>query len=445
MEVITENKASHEALMTVKISPEDYREKVNKILKDYRRKAQIPGFRKGHVPASLIRKQYGKSVLIEEINHILQHAIFDHIQKEEIDILGNPIPVEQTDIDWENQEEFAFDYRLGLAPDFELKLSKKIKVPYFKIVADLKMIDRYVDDYARRFGKMSSPEAVGQYAMIRGEVQEADKKGLPVENGVQTTVTINFESLNDKAAKELTGKKAGDQVLLNFAKAFEKDLKVANLLGLSEEEWKACSDHFQFTISEINKIEPAELNQEFFDKVLGEGAASSEEQFRQKLAEDIQKMFVPQSDSKFYQDVREKLLGKTKFDLPEDFLKTWLQNAGEEPLSPEEAEEKFPEMKEDMRWQLIESKLIKTHNIEVNNEELLDYTRNMVRQQMAQYGQMPEQADLDGIAQSVLQNKDEERRITDQLYHQKLISLFKEELKLDGKEVNYEQFAKKMA
>lgn len=445
MEVSTRKTGDLQAVMTVNLKEDDYREKVDKQLKDYRKKANIPGFRKGHVPMSLVKKQYGKAVLIEEVNHILQHAIFDHIKEENLDILGNPVPVEQTDIDWNAQKEFSFEYELGLAPDFDLKVSDKVKVPFYKITADKEMVDRYVEDYARRYGKMSYPEKVEDKCIVKAEFIEVDKKDELVENGLSESATFTIESLDDKKSiKELMGKTKGDELVLDSKKAFKKDFNLANLLGIEEAKLEATTQRFKLKLTEISKLEPAELNQELFDKIFGEGAVSSEKEFRNRIKEDAEKSFVTHSNQQFYVDAKSKLLDKMKFDLPEEFLKKWMQNAGEKPLSKEEAETQFPDMKEEMRWQLIENKVIKEHNIKVNNDELLDFTKQLVARQMAQYGQMPEELDLESIAKNVIQNKEEEQRITDQLYSEKLINFFKENLKLDEKEVTVEEFRKKV-
>lgn len=446
MEVSTQNTDELKAILTVKIDESDYREKVDNKLKEYRRKADIPGFRKGKVPTSLIKKQYGKALLIEEINQILQNAVLSHIREENLDILGSPIAVEQNDIDWEHQSTFSFDYELGLAPDFELKVNKRIKVPYHKITADESMVDRYVEDYAKRYGSMSSPEEVEEKCLLRGVFTEVDKKGNALENGITATATFDMASIDhSKTEKELLGKKVGDKLTLDTAKAFKKEFNLANLLGVDQEQLDNSSQQFEFQIEEISKIEPAELNQELFDKVFGEGEVTSEEEFRQRIREDAEKMFQPQSEQQFHRDVKKKLLDIMKFDLPEDFLKKWLVQNDQNEMTAEEVEEKFPELKDEMRWQLIENRVIRENDIQASNEEVLDYAQEMVMQQMAQYGQSPNEEQARELAQSVLGNKEQEEQITEQLYSKKLLNFFKENLKLDEKELSFDEFLKKTA
>lgn len=441
MKVNVQKQDDLNAVLTVSIEESDYREKVDKTLKDYRKKANIPGFRPGHVPAGLIKKQFGKSVLIEEVNHILQHAVYDHIQSEKLDILGNPLPVEQTDIDWDQQTEFNFDYELGLAPEFEVKVNGRIKVPFLKVVADEEMVNRYINDYARRFGTMSYPEAVAENAILKGVFTEVDKKDNAVEGGLEVESTFAIDALKTKATKGVHGNKVGDSVILE-AKSFNDDFNLSGILKIDDEQLKASTGRFSFEIKELSKLDPAELNQELFDKVFGEGTITSEEEFKARIKADAERVFVGDSDRKFYQDVRDKLLDKTKFDLPEAFLKKWMRTATEQPMSDQEIEEKFPEMKEDMRWQIIENRVIRENDIKVEHEELVEYTKQMVLQQMAQYGQFPEGLDLDQIANNVLGNRDEAQRINDQLFQQKLMQYFKDTLKLDEKEVTYEEFIK---
>jgi len=445
MNVTTTNTDKLSAVLTVEIKPEDYSEKVNKVLQDYRKKANIPGFRPGKVPQSLIRKQYGKAVLVDEVNHILQHAVYDHIKEEKLDILGNPIPVPQEDIDWDNQEEFSFEFELGLAPEFELKISNKVKVPYYKIVADKEMIDRYANDYAKRFGTMSTPEETSEDSIVKAHFIELNGKGKAVEGGIDVEASISLESVVDKKSKKaVTGLKVGDRISLNLKKALKEDFNLANLLDTEKEKIEAAHGEFELEVLEISQLNPAPLNQELFDKVFGAGAVSSEEEFRNKIKEDAEKMFVSESEKKFYDDVKNTFLDKTKFELPDEFLKKWMQNAGEKPVTEEEVEEQYPEMKDSMRWQLIENKVIKENNIEVSQEDLVGYTKALVTKQMAQYGQMPNEADLDGIAHRVLENKDEAQRITDQLYSDKLADFFKGALKVDEKEVSFDDFLKKL-
>lgn len=443
MNVTTTKTGDLTATLTVEINEQDYQQKVESKLKDYRKKANIPGFRPGHVPAGLIKKQYKKPLLIDEVNHLLQGAVYEHIQKESLDILGNPLPKEQTDIDWENQTDFTFEFELGLSPEFNVEVSEKTKVPYYKIEADKAMIDRYVNDYAKRFGKMSYPDKVEEHTLLKGKFIEVDEANSPVENGIEKEATLTVGSLAKE--KEAYGKKVGDSLSLNLKKSFEKDFNVANLLGVSSNELESSTGFFEFTINELSKLEPAELNQDLFDKVFGEGKAKTEAAFRDLIKADAEKMFVGESDRKFYEDLKETVLEKSKVSLPAEFLKKWMRTAGEKPLTEDEVETQYPQMEDSMKWQLVENKIIKNNNIEVKQEELVAFTQDLVAKQMAQYGQQPETAELENIAKRVLENQEEAQRIADQMFSEKLITHFKNTVTLKEKKVSFDEFIKKIS
>jgi len=446
MNVTTNKTGDLTAVVTVNIQPEDYREKVEKTLKDYRKRANIPGFRPGKVPASLIKKQYGKQVLAEEINQMLQNAVFNHIQEEKLDILGQPLPKEENEIDWDTQEEFNFDFEVGLTPEFEVEVNEKVEVPYYKIVADQEMVDRYVTDYAKRFGTMKQLDAVQEDCMVKAIFTELNEEGEKVEDGLSPEATFSMESVeNEELEKELIGKGIGDTLQANVNEMFKDGFNTANLLGVEESQLEATSGKFEIDIIEISVVEHAELNQELFDKVFGEGAVSSEEEFRNKVKEDAEKMFVSESDRKFNEDVKEVVLSDLDFDLPDDFLKRWMQASQQEPVSAEEIEVQYPSMKDNLRWQLVENKVAKQNEIEVSQEELVNYTKELVVRQMMQYGQQPQESELDSIAQRVLENKEEAQRVTDQLFTEKLMKFYKENVTLKTKEMTFDDFVKELS
>ncbi len=426
MNVTTTNTGDLNAILTVKIQPEDYQTKVNKVLSDYRKNAKIPGFRPGKVPAGLIKKQYGKAVLIDEVNHLLQHAVTDHLRDEKLDILGNPLPVAQDDIDWDSQTEFSFDFELGLAPEIDLQLSEKTKVPY-----------------AKHSGKMSYPEAVEKNSIVKADITEVDKDGNAIEGGLSSNATFSMESMEDKKAqKALTGLKAGDTAVVDLKKAFSENFNAPNALNLEKQELEASTGNFEVKVTEISKIEPAELNQELFDKVFGEGSIKDEKEFRARIKEDAERMFVGESDRKFLEDLKEVVLEKSKFELPDEFLKKWMLTSQERPVTKEEVEKEYPEMKSGMKWQLIENKIIKENNIEVTQEELVNYTKQLVMRQMAQYGQQPAEDELENIAKRVLENQEEAQRVADQLFSEKLMQFYKDTVKMNEKEVSFDEFLK---
>lgn len=443
MNVTTAKTGDLNAVLTVNIDSSDYQEKVDKVLGDYRKNAKIPGFRPGKIPAGLIKKQYGKAVLIDEVNHVLQHAVTDHIKENKLEILGNPLPVEQTDIDWDSQTEFSFDFEIGLSPEISVNISDKLKVPFYKIEADKKMVDRYVNDYAKRYGTMTYPEVVDNESILKITLTEVDKSGTATEEGISSAGSFSMEVIEDKKSqKALTGSKIGDKLTLDLKKTFSDTFNVAQVFSIDAEALEASGGMFEAEITELSRLEPAEANQELFDKVFGEGVVKNEKEFRNKVKEDAEQMFVGESDRKFLEDIKDVVLGKTKFDLPDEFLKKWMITSQERPTTPEEVEAEYPKMKDGMKWQLIENKTIKDSGIEVNQEELVDYTKQLVMRQMAQYGQQPPVEEMDSIAKRVLENQEEGQKIADQLFSEKLLKYYKETVKLNEKSVSFDDFLK---
>jgi trigger factor len=426
------------AVLKVEITRDDYQEKVNKILKDYRKNANIPGFRKGQVPMGLIKKQYGRSVLVDEVNKLLQDNLNRYLVEEKLDVLGNPLPKQQDNFNWD-AEELAFEFELGLAPDFEVTLKTKKAIPHYKIVADKKMIDEQVGRIRKQYGKLVSRDTVAADNEVTGifenEAQEINQK---------TTLELS-KIKSKKALSSLKDKKAGDLVSLKTKGLFKEDYLLPSSLGIPREKAEGLDIEVNFTIEEINERQPAELNQELFDRLFGPDQVHSEAELREKIKQDSEGQFQQQSDQKLLNDVTEKLIETTSFDLPTEFLKKWMQTTGEKPLSEEEAKDEFERSEKGLRYQLIEGKLVKEHGIELQFEELKDYTKGFIRSQMAQYGQAnPKEEDLEGIAARVMSNKDEVKRLSEQLMSQKLLDLYKEKANLKTREVTYEEFVKEV-
>lgn len=438
MQITKEQIDALNAVVTVEISKDDYSDKVEKILNDYRKQANIPGFRKGHVPMGLIKKQYGKAVLVDEVNKLLQDNLNKYLTEEKLDVLGNPLPKQQDNFNWD-AEDFAFEFELGLAPDFEVTLKSKKAITHYKIVADKKMIDEQVDRMRKQFGKMVSKTEVEASDEVSGtfvnEAEEIDNKAV-----------VEMSSLKSKkAVSSLKGKKVGDEVILKSKGLYKEDFVLAGSLGIDKERADGLNVDLKFTIDEINERIPAELDQELFDKLYGKDVITSESDLRKRIKEDAEKQFEQQSDQKLLNDVTERLIETTKFDLPTEFLKKWIQLTGEKPLSEDEANDEFERSEKGLRYQLIEGKIIKKYNIELEFEELKDFARDNVKTQMAQYGHLnPSDEELDGIIARIMSNQDEVKRLSEQLMSQKLLKLYKEEANLKEKEVTYDNFIKEV-
>lgn len=426
------------AVVKVAITKEDYQDKVDTILKDYRKQANIPGFRKGQVPLGLIKKQYGKSVMVDEVNKLLQDNLNKYLTEEKLDVLGNPLPKQQDNFDWDN-EELAFEFELGLAPNFELSLKTKKPVIQYKIVADKKMVEEQVERLQKQYGKLISKNEVGKKDEVTGTFTNEEEE-------IDNKTTVELDKIKSKKALEaLKGKKVGDSVTLNTKGLFKEDYLLSSVLGVSQEKAKDLKVDVSFTIYEINEREPAEMNQELFDKLFGKDSVTSEKEMKERIKEDSEKQFEQQADQKLLNDVTEYFIEHTKFELPSEFLTKWIRMTGEEPLTEEQATEEYKKSEKGLRYQLIEGKIIQDNGIQLQFDELKEFAKGFIRSQMAQFGQMdPQEEELDNIAARVLGNQDEAKRLSEQLMSQKLLNLYKEKANLKTKEVTYENFIKEV-
>lgn len=423
------------ATLTLDIKKEDYQEKVDKILADYRKTANIPGFRKGHVPAGLIKKKYRVPVLVDEINKMIQEKLNAYINEEKLDLLGNPLPQAQEDIDWENAEDFSFDFEIGIAPEFEVDLKGK-KITHYEIVADDKTINDQIDRIRENYGKLVSKKEIAEGDEVTGIFRNDDK-------GINTDATFKTDKIKGKTnLKKFVGSKPGDVLELKTKNLFSEDQDLKTLLKLEDDKADGLEVPVTFEVTEVNTREKAELNQEFFDKLFGEGVVNSEEELKERLKEDASKQFSQQTDQKLLTDVTESLIENTKFDLPADFLKKWIANNGENQLTAEEAEKEYNRSEKGLRYQLIESSLIKNNEgLQLKFEDLQDYSRVMIKQQMAQYGHMDAtDEEVDQVVARIMSNEEEVKRMSEQLQNEKMLTFFKENASLKKKETTYEKF-----
>ncbi len=446
MNVVREDVDALNAVLKVEIAPSDYEGKVKETLNKYRKTAKIPGFRPGHVPMGLVQKQYGRSVLSEELNKLVNDSLQNYIRDNKIEILGNPIPAKdgQFEGDFENPSDFAFKFEIGLAPTFEVPLSAKSKFTYNKVKVDKKLIDKQINDLRRRYGKLVSAEEVGETDMILAQFVELNADGSIKEGGILHSSTISMEFVEDKKVKkELTGKKIGDKVVVNPESVSKGGKDTAAMLGITEDALAATSDKFEMKITEIKAMELADLNTELFDKLFGEGEVKSEKELEERIKSDLSNMFVNDSDRVLTRDVYENLVEKTKISLPDTFLKRWIKLSNEKEISDEQIEKEYDGYAKGLKWQLIQGAIFKNNNIKLDNQEVMDFTKGLLVNNYAQYGMpAPEDKELTASAMHVLQNQEEAGRIYDMLAEQKLTTFFKETVKLSEKEVSYDDFVK---
>ncbi len=436
MNITRENIDELNAVVKVDIAKEDYSDKVEKILVDYRKSANIPGFRKGHVPMTMVKKQYGKAVLVDEVNKLLQDALNKYLTEEKLDVLGNPLPKAQDNLDWD-ADSFSFEFELGLAPEFDVELKTKKPITQYNIVADKKMIDNQIEHIRKQYGKLISQDTVSKDSEITGVFVNEEKN-------INNKATFTLDKFKGKATeKQFLGAKVGDVVTLNTKGWFEDEHDLMDFLKVSHDDAHGLDIDVNFTINEINTRELADLDQELFDKLFGKDSVTTVTELKDKIKADSEKQFAQQGDQKFLNDVTEYLVENTKFDLPASFLQRWMQTAGEEVMDADQAKEEYEKSEKSMRYQLIEGKLIEDHNLQVTFDDLKDFAKDMIKVQMAQFGQMnPSDKELDDISARILSNKEEVKRLSEQLMSQKLLKLYKKEVNVKVKEMTYDDFVK---
>ncbi|MGJ8683778.1 MAG: trigger factor [Nonlabens sp.] len=425
------------ATLTLTVEKADYIFTVDKLLKDYRKTANIPGFRKGQVPASLINKKYRTPILVDEVNKIIQKQLNEYITKEKLELLGNPLPRPQEDINWD-ADDFTFEFELGLAPQFEVDLKSKKAITHYEIKTDDDTLNRQIDRIREQYGKLIAKDTVAEGDQITGVFRNDDE-------GINSDATFKTDKIKGKTnLKKFVGSKVGDTLDLKTKGLFEDDHDLMNFLKVEHDKAHGLDIKVTFEITEVNERELAELNQEFFDKLFGPGVVSSKEELMERLREDAGRQFAQQTDQKLLTDVTEGLIENTKFDLPADFLKRWIANSGEKELTAEEAAAEYDRSEKGLRYQLIEAKVLKDNpDLQLKFEELQDYSRTQIKAQMAQYGHTDAtDEEVDGVVARIMQNQDEVKRMSEQLQNEKMLQFFKDNSKLKKKELTYEEFIK---
>jgi trigger factor len=431
--------------LTVEVSESDYIESVTNVLKKYRKDAVVPGFRKGKTPMSIIEKQYKTSIVVDEVNKMLQDNLYKHITDNKIRVLGSPLPKSSVEIDWVNNVDFVFEYEIGLAPEFDVKISSKDKLTYYNIKADTKLVDGYCNDIAKKYGKMSNPNESIDGDLVFCSINQLDVNGEVMINGISNEASVSMDVIEDKKVKKkFIGLKSGDQLTLNVMSVFLNHSDLSAMLKITHDQLHALtSDSFEFTVKQINRLSPAEFNKELFDKVYSDGSVTNVKEFKQKVTEEAEKSFVVESDRMLKNDVVLYLVKKVKLDMPDEFLKRWLVQTSEKPLTLEQVESDYHMYSKSLKWQLLENKILETNEVKVNNEDLLIFTKELVEKQMMQYGQASsDEKQILDIAENILKNEDERKKISEQLFDEKTLSIYKKSFKLNEKSISYDDFVK---
>jgi trigger factor len=444
MDVIRKEVNAEIAELIVKVSPADYQNKVKTQLTKYQKSAKVPGFRPGKVPFGMIQKQYGKAILGEELNKLVNDALYSHIQENKLEILGNPIPKENTDVigDFNNPLDFEFTYEIGYSPKIAIDLGSKSKYDYVKVKIDSTLIEKQLEDLRRRYGKLVSSQAVNEKDLILAQFVELNDDGTIKAGGILHSSTTSMEFVEDEATKKtLMNAKVGDKVEIS-ANAITRGINdKAALLGIKVDELENHGDLYQMTINEIKRMELAELNQELYDKLFGEGTIKSEKELRERIATDLEGMFSNDSDRLLTRSVYKDLVENTNVQFPDNFLKRWIVLSNNKPITFDEVEKDYDLYKKDLKWQLIQGHIFKSNDIKVGQEDAIQFTKSLIVNQYAQYGMPgPDDASLTTQAQQALGNKEESGRIYDMLAEAKLSEFFKNTVKLNPKEVSYDEF-----
>lgn len=431
------------SVLTVTIEKSDYSDKVEKTLNDYRKKASVKGFRKGHVPMSYVKKQFEKGIIYDEVNQLLQTGINDFIQKEKVSMLGNPLPKDNPDFDWD-ADTLNFEFEIGLAPEFKVDLSK-IKVDAYKITVSEEEIDKYVKNFTERYGSIKSLDKVTDEPQVnvKVDITELDKDKNEVEDGIKKETYFFTDEM--AKPKKVHGKKVGDKVVLKLNEISEDATAIENMLEIPADDQKDFEGFIEATITEISVNEPSPVDQTLFDKIYGEGAVKTEKEFRQKIKEEAEKMYEKETDNKMVNDAVEVLIKETKFDLPTDFLSRWLHYSNDRIETIEQAAEQLKKEEEGLRYQLIESKIAEDFDLKVEYDDVVNEIRENIKRQMAMYGQFNlSDEDIEGIVQSSVKNQTEFRRMSEQVFGEKLKKIFKENIKINTKAISFDDFVKMM-
>ncbi len=441
MQVVKKDIDQLNATLTITIEPIDYEEKVVKELKNIRQKANIPGFRPGMVPASLVKKMYGKAVLGEEVNKAINEGIYKYIQEQQLNILGEPLPnVEDTpDIDWDNDTSFSFAFDIAVAPVFDANLSNKDTITYYEIKVDDDMVNKQIESYRSNFGSYVEAEQVEDGDIVKGILTEQKEEGIRKEDAI-----LSPRYMEDKEQQKLfINAKKGDIITFNPKKAFGNEAEVASLLGIKKEEAGEHAGDFTFEITHITRHEMAAVDAELFAKVYGADAVADEEAFRTRIHDDIQKGLTADADYQFGKDAKKAVLKKMEgLTFPDAFLKRWIL-ANNKDLTAEKLDEEYPELLKGLCWDLALDQLLKHYDIKVEKEDMEAFAKDITRMQFLQYGMSNvDDSLLTQYANQMLKDEKQLRAIVSRVSENKVYEALKGVVKLKKKAISQEEFNK---
>jgi trigger factor len=447
MNIKKDNLDELNAVLTITVEKSDYEERVDQVLKDYRKKARIDGFRPGKVPQGLINKMYRKPVLVEEINKILGESLGKYLVDEKLNILGEPLPSldKPVQIDWDADAQFDFSFDIGMAPEIDFAVSGEDKIDYYLVKTDEEEISKQRDRISSRYGSFKETDVISDNEMIKADLAELGPNNEPSGGIHVEEATISLEFVKDEESKnKFMGLKAGDVLDIDVKKTFENETDLAALLKISRDKLAETGNNFRVTIKSVSRFNKAEINQELFDKVYGPDQVKSLEEFDARITEELKVAFERNSDYKFRIDAKEYYLGKFKKDLPAAFLKRWLVYSNQGKMTMEQIEKDFDAFVTDLKWQMIKGKVARENDIKIKEEELIAHTKDIFRQQFIQYygiADVPEET-LEKYSIESLGREEERNRYMESLMENKVFEIMQKTAKLDTKEVTLQEFNK---
>ncbi|HXB10544.1 MAG TPA: trigger factor [Bacteroidia bacterium] len=441
MEIVKESIDDTNAVIKVKIAPADYKPAVDKSIKEAQKKAVIPGFRPGLVPMSVINQRFGKSILADEINNILSDSLQKYIRENQLRIVGEPM-AKQSNVDLQPEKEFEFAFEIGLVPDFKVPLSADQKFTMFQVAAEESLIDEYIEEMRLRFGNLTHPGASEEGDILVGDFVELDEKGEILPGGIFKASAINLKKVPaDKSKEKFLGRKEGEKLSLTMDEVTKDPHEVMTLLDIQHDKAHDLKSSFQFNIKQVHRIIPAEVNQEWWDRIFGPGKVNNIEDFRNKVKQEVLSVFGPQADRKLQNEMVDYLMKNTTITLPETFLKKWLNTVRKEKLDDTQANMEFEVYSQSLKWRLIEDKVMKDNDLSVDHKEVMDYTHALVHGYL---GQNATEEQVSATTKRILQDEKEVNRIYERLYDMKLTDLLKKTFTIENKEVSRPEFEKLM-
>lgn len=448
MEIIKEQIDDLNALIRIRVEEQDYTESVEKAIKNLKNKVAIPGFRRGMVPSGMIRKMYGKAVLSDEVSKITVEKLFLYLDENKIEYLGNPLPnTEKSHVNWDTQKEFEFYYDLGLSPKFEVVLPTDKKFTHYQIEADPKIVSEEVEKLRRRYGKSTNAETVEEDDMILGTLTELNEDGTEKEGGISKPTYIILDKIEDEITRQLLiGKNVGDEVILDPKKAYKDNLTLSIYLGIKPKEVDEISQQFKLIIKTISRLEPAEMDQAFFDRVFGQDVVHNEEEFKNKVADVLIFDLQQESNARLMNEIRDAVLAATQFELPDNFLKRWIKvkNAENKNFNPDTVEDEYTKSRELIRWELIRKQVAKENNVRVHHEDIINEARRIVinRAQQIWYS-LPDDR-VDELANRLLATNEERDKIITYTTDLKVLEYIKSQLNISKESIGYNEFLEKL-